>query len=265
MVITPFTVPNSRKGDGEVRNRILITIEDVACSTDTSDLVVAIYFCSSNALTRGSAFVQSWLDRNAFRTSRGCWSFTRTMAIPDNLPDRYKLIRLRFDPSIDAYPRSETDRYGWTFKYDTFFDHLALLFAHELHHFRRYHLRMHAGEGEQSANRWALHHVQRLGYCVKGNKRKIPDRRHRRPGSAKSVLVPDPFSRFRSLQSGDALIVIHDPCSRYTNQPVSVLRPIRSNSKRIVIRTQDGETWRWPMRWLDFPIGANGKESICKR
>ena len=231
-----------------------MTMDHVARTTNTSDLVVSLYLYPRLTLTRGSAYVQRWIHRSDFHTKRGVWSFTAHLDPPEELPTRFKLIRLLFDPRKMSYPKSEIDRYGWKFTFETFYDHLALLFAHELHHYRRYHLMMHPGEGEQSANRWALKYVNDLGYGVTGIKR---IRAKAKPSRSQKQPFPVPherFFRFQSLRAGDYLIINHDPRSRYIHQTVKVVRPIRSNSKRIVIQTADGESWRWPMQWLEFTV-----------
>jgi hypothetical protein len=187
-----------------------------------------------------------------FQTGRGHWDLTRRFSAPEDLPERYKLIRMRLDPDLEAFPRTERDGYHWLFAYRSFSDQVATLFAHELHHFRRHHLNLHPREGEQSANRWALETVLRLGFSVEGR----PVRRPRKPQTKFRTLLPglrrwaDPHRRLKSLKAGARLLITHDPRGDYEGQITFLIRPARANAKRVVLRTPDGKTWRWPMAWV---------------
>ena len=232
---------------------ILNILQTVANKTDTRDLVVSLYLLRGRHENRGTAYVKGWMTPTHFTTTRGKWSITSQWAIPPDLPPKFKLIRMRLDGNKSLFPRTEKDRYGWEFRYATFQDHLATLFAHELHHYRRFHLGFHPREGEYSANLWALRLVRDLGFCVEGKKL----RKKRRKQSSRTYLLRkfpqhDPFSNFRQLRSGAQLIVMHDPHGKYLGQNVTVVRPIRSNSIRIVVQTSDGKIWRWPMKWLEL-------------
>lgn len=233
------------------REDIRHVLERVSEGTDTRDLVASVYLLPGIHQHRGTAHVQQWVTPDHFTTKRGKWAFSDRWDVPKDLPLRFKLIRMRLDGRTRAYPMVERDRYGWEFRYASFPDHLATLFAHELHHYRRHHLNLHPREGEQSANRWALQHVQALGFHVEG--RRLPVKRRKKSFLARrrsNIPKNDPYAVFRPLQAGARLSVTHDPSERYRGQTVTVLRPIRRNSKRIVVRTADGKTWRWPMAWL---------------
>ena len=131
------------------RQTVLNTCYHIAESTDTSCLVTALYFIPGVKLTRG-VYIRQWMDPHIFQTGRGKWAFTRRFPVPENLPDRFRLIRMRLDGRVGQFPREDDDAYGWRFKYQRPEDHLAALLAHELHHYRRYHLNLHEKEGEQS-------------------------------------------------------------------------------------------------------------------
>lgn len=223
----------------------------VASDTNTRELVVALYLLPGPHQARGIALTRDWQTPAVFPARRGKWSFTQRWSTPEDLPAMFKLIRIRLDGNPDDYPKTEIDSYGWRFQYAEFIDHLAVLFAHELHHFRRYHLGFHPREGEHSANRWAIRHVHSLGFRVEGTRAYI--RRSNQsilPALQKTFPGLDRFRSFRKLKAGARLRITHDPSMRYRGQAVTVVRPIRSNSKRIVITTPDGKTWRWPMDWL---------------
>jgi hypothetical protein len=239
---------------GLEHNTIQQTLERVARNTDTRDLVTALYLLRGHHQTRGSAFVRSWMTPETFLANRGKWTFTQKWGIPADLPSQFKLIRMRLDVHLSAFPLKEMDVYGWELQYHHFNDRLAALFAHELHHFRRHHLGLHTREGEHAANRWALEHVQNLGYNVICTRR-VKKKKHR---SLRSSIIKrnpflDPYASFRKLVPGDRLIIVHDPRKKYINDLVTVMRGIRINSKRIVIQTSDRQIWRWPMNWLKIP------------
>ncbi|MBN2202499.1 hypothetical protein JW777_11130 [bacterium] len=231
-------------------NRVL---ERVAEGTDTGNLVVSLYLLPGIHASRGTAYVHRWMTPDDFTTGRGNWNCTLRFGAPDSLPDRFKLIRMRLDPDPATYPRDERDGYRWLFRYGAFHDHLATLFGHELHHFRRHHLGMHPRAGEHAANRWALEQAVRLGYDVRG-KPGPPARR--RPVSQLSGLFAgrrkktDPYAALRRLKAGERIRIDRDPRNRYAGEPAELVRPVRSNAKRMVIRTRDGMIWRWPLAWV---------------
>ena len=213
--------------------------------SDTSDLVTAVYFSSKKKTFRGTAYVSRWMTGSVFHASRGYWTFTRSFGTPPDLPARFRLIKLHLNPA-HAYPRTERDVYGWRFTCNSLLEHTLLLFAHELHHFERHHLGLHAGEGEQAANRWALKKMEQKGYGITG-KRLPPGRRKRRK---RRPLLPREFARLRHLKAGDRVRITEDGGNRYRGCTAEVIRPARPNAKRMVIQTEDGKTWRWPMPWL---------------
>lgn len=223
----------------------------ISSGTDTSDLVVSCYFLKHSAWSGGSAYVRAWFEPENFRTGRGKWKFTSRFPTPENLPPRYKLIRLLVLKQMFTwrFPVKIKDGYGWEFEYQNLDGYLALLFAHELHHFRRFHLGLHPGEGEKSANRWALEQVQKLGFSVSGRTFRTP--KPRPILKFLTRLKNDPYADFRSLVSGNLVRIRHDPRGKYNQKIAKVLRPIRANSKRISIQTEDEQRWRWPMEWLE--------------
>lgn len=233
----------------DIRN----TLHQVAEETDTDELVVSIYVIKKNSWAGGTAYAKEWMTPESFRTQRGRWKITGYFDIPRDLPRRFKLIRLLPLGCFQPYPKIQKDNYGWEYRYETFMDHLALLFAHELHHYRRYHLGLHPGEGEKSANRWALAHVQLLGYRVQGyfaDKAKESNLRRKRKKRLVRRLRKDPYKSFLILDIGSKVFIKFDPHGTYENEIVVVERRIRTNSKRMVVRTADGKIWRWPMDWL---------------
>lgn len=229
---------------------VLVHLERIAMGTTTEDLVVAVYLIPGSTRTRGTAYVSHWMTPAHFVTRRGHWRFTQYYSIPSDLPSQFKLIRLRLDPRQENYPKTELDSYLWKFHYASFWDQLAFLFAHELHHFRRYHLGLHAREGEHSANCWALRHVQNLGYRVSGVR--IAPPRKKTHGLFKNTLDFDRYEKFRTLKPGTLLCIVHDPREKYTGQWARLIRPVRKGARRAVVETRDGKQWRWPLAWLKW-------------
>jgi hypothetical protein len=248
MKIFIFTNPAYRKNNNINQEKCQTVLYKIASSSNTDELITTLYLIRGPHHNRGTAYVRTWMNPTKFITKRGKWAFSQNWPIPKNLPEKYRLIRLRLDGNEKLYPKKELDMYGWIFEYVTFYDHLATLFAHELHHFRRYHLGLHPNEGENAANQWALNHVQNLGFQVRGKKQAASKRKKRAKLRFKGLY--DPFSNFRHLKSGATLMIVHDPRKKYIDQHATVVRPIQSNSRRIVIQTQDGKIWRWPMTWV---------------
>ena len=236
-------------------DKCLSILEKVASSSNTSELVTAFYLVRGHQHNRGTAHVRKWMTPADFITKRGKWALTNHWALPEDLPEKFKLIRIRLDGENHLYPKKELDTYGWLFEYETFYDHLVTLFVHELHHFRRYHLNLHSGEGEHSANRWALARAQNLGFHVKGERQSSRKKQTLFKRRIRTLFYP--FTEFRHLKTGDKLIITRDPRKNYLNQPAIVVRPVRANSKRVVIRTGDEKIWRWPLAWVRIKTEDN--------
>jgi hypothetical protein len=240
--------PKTASAVGWSESSIRRVLETVASGTDTSDLIVSVYLLPGMHRTRGTAYVRQWMTPKEFLTGRGHWGISKRFAPPDGLPERFKLIRMRIDPDPSSFPRSERDGYHWIFEYRGFDDQIATLFAHELHHFRRHHLGFHPREGEHSSNRWALDRVTRLGFSVQGRQVRKPRRAPVFPPRLRRWL--DQYGHLRGLTQGTRLLITHDPDGRYVGQTGVLVRLVRLNAKRVVIRTPDGIIWRWPMAWV---------------
>ena len=278
------SIPPNIASESKIRE----TLKHVAGKTDCRDLVVTLYLSVHSKRMGGRAYVRQWLQAEQLHPKSGHMSEFSRADIPHDLPKRFKLIRMMLSPHLCSYPRTEMDGYRWRHTYNRFYDHLAHLFAHELHHYRRYHLGLHPREGEHSANQWAYDQVTALGYSVRSEKMRRKQQKHRtpRPVSLAAVFNPadfdasalpatlnsalkrahlmlspaaqkkyiadklEHFNQLRSLSPGDELYVTFDPNHTYEHQTVRIVRIMRKNSVRIIIRTQDGKEWRWPMAWL---------------
>ena len=232
------------------RERLNQIIAHLSGGVDTSDLVIAIYFLSHNHPSGGIAIVQQYITQQHFNAKRGRWSFTKYFSVPDDLPKNFKLIRLKFNLNEANYPLQQIDQYGWQWRYHSFSDHFAFLFAHEFHHFRRYHLGLHEREGEHSANKWALNLLKRHGYNIEGQRVIFKIKKRKTIASFLKRVSPDRFQKFRELRCGDAVLINYDPQGRYDREIAAVVRPLRKNAKRLVIETKDGKRWRWPVEWI---------------
>lgn len=149
--------------DEGLRNDIIATINRIAETTDIAGLVVAVYITPGNAW-RGH-LVRQKMTTEVFACRRGKWAFVREFAAPADLPPEFALIRMEL--GIQGRHTVLRDRHGGEFRFKKFyFDGVAALFAHELHHFRRHHLGLHPREGERAADKWAQQRACEAGYSV---------------------------------------------------------------------------------------------------
>lgn len=221
----------------------------IADGSNTKDLVIANYLLHRNTWSGGIAYTRNWLIPKQFISHRGRWKFTKYFGVPEDIPDAFKLIRMQFGIKGLKYPLCQVDRYGWKLTYSSLIDHFAFLFAHELHHYRRFHMGLHEREGENLANKWALERIKQLNFQVEGVKLS-PLKKKKKSSRFLSDKIFDPYKKFRSLTTGDKLLIKYDPKGHYQNKVVCAMRPIRKNSKRVVIETPDGKQWRWPLEWI---------------
>jgi len=244
MRVYVFTDMDRTSEDCYQQDSIEAVLRRVAEGTDTNDLVVGVYLPSKSHGWRGQLLLE-WLDPESFHDHAGRkFAFARNFKRPKDLPERFKLIRLAFGLS-GKYDHSVVDVYGWRVHLDSFEDHVAYVFAHELHHFRRYHLGMHPGEGEGSATRWGLERAWEAGYSVWGVR--IP---RRKPQLHK--WLQEHFEKLRSLPNGAPLKITYDDHRprKYQWERATKIKTLRRNSRRLGIRTADGKQWYWPMAWL---------------
>ena len=220
----------------------------LAEGTQTDNLVVAVYLMARRLGWEAHAMIDE-MPRRRFCPSRGRWAFTRRFGRPDDVPERFHIIRMCFGMRR-RYPAKFDDIHGWRLRCADFNAHLAYTFAHELHHHRRYSLGLHPGEGEQGACRWAVAHAKVLGFHLEGKRLARPKRRPKR-----STVAGTPhFERLRALPEGAPLLILRDNNgSRYIGQTAVKVRALRRNSTRMAVRTPDGREWHWPMQWLADP------------
>jgi hypothetical protein len=156
----------------------------ISLGTDTSGLVVAAYLLRRRDCWQAHAHTGLLQPRQFRRVGKG-WQFVERFPSPPNLPTSFPLIRMAFGMKA-KYPMTVRDVYDWQFECEGFKDHLAYTFAHELHHYRRYHLGLHPRGGEQAACKWALERAADAGFQVAGM-RLASTRKRAEP---KSVKLP---------------------------------------------------------------------------
>ena len=196
--------------DAEVRQ----VLAKLAADTGTRDLVVAVYLVDEGDAWRGHLASTKMLSPGAFRDGRGKWRFIRRFPQPASLPSKFFLIRIMIGRGCrrrKVFP----DGYGMTIITKDFYAFLAVLFAHELHHFRRHHLGLHEGEREICANRWAVQQATKAGYVFQASWRKRKSRKmatntpKRTPSGSNSALLRK-VKLLSSRLSTDDLVVLAD-------------------------------------------------------
>jgi len=196
MLIYFFPRRDSWRRLGHSPEQLQRLMERIAAGSETADLVVAVHLVHRSSWSGGTAYVRQWHHPAHFYARSGKWHLREAWKLPADLPPRFKLIRLLLADDRTVYPMQEVDRYGWEHRFGSFGDHLAFFFAHELHHFRRFHLGLHPGEGEHSANSWAVERCRALGFDVVSAR--LPQRpRKKKRGPARptfwQVLNPADF------------------------------------------------------------------------
>ena len=166
-------------------------LEQVAEDTDTKDLVVAVYLTNRDKHWRGEAIAELQA-REEFCTARGWWSCNARFGTPSDLPDKFHIIRLSFGLRLVRYPRKSWCPEHWAWRWNTFQAHLACLFAHELFHYRRFHLGLDPGAGEVAADRWSLSRMREIGLDVTGQPPRRRKRRRTKPSTYVPTMVPRP-------------------------------------------------------------------------
>ena len=240
---------------GSSEEEVQEVLGSVARGTPAEALVTCVYLLRRSRSWRG-VYYRLWQDPDSFLARRGHWGISTRFETPADLPRRYRLIRVLLGARL-TYPMRARDRSGFEHSYQSFRDHLADLFAHELHHYRRYHLGLHPREGEVGANRWALKRVRSLNFAVEG--RQLPRQRHR------------PFrrelhhERLRSAPSGSRLRVTYRFDDRLKRgEIVTLVRPLRRPSPRIAVRTAQGKEWWAPMDWLELFTNTSHVECVAR-
>jgi hypothetical protein len=265
--------------DADLRN----VLEAVAQGTDTQSLVVDIYLLANCSIWRGDCRAEpkgrAGHEQPADDPTRSRNAITR--------PDIRIILGDKWLCGGEI-----TTRYGMHLKCRGFLDGLAFLFAHELHHYRRHHLGLHPGEGEVSADRWALGRVQQAGFAIEGQR--VASRRRKRLRQADAgvadvaqlmnllgqsiKLSPEQFAELgrridqTAAERDVARLLHHDQLRQlpdnalvrvrqtgprpadamYKGQTAHKVRTPRNAAYRMPIRFPDEREFYWPMDWLEI-------------
>ncbi len=198
-----FAEPGALRKLGSSKEQVQDVLSSVARDTPAEALVTCVYLLRRSRGWRG-VYYRSWQDPDSFRARRGHWRISTRFETPADLPQRYRLIRVLIGARL-TYPMRARDRSGFEHSYQSFRDHLADLFAHELHHYRRYHLGLHPREGEAGANRWALKRVRSLNFAVEGKQIPRPRPRTFSPAIWIRELLREDLPLRRKLASSQSL------------------------------------------------------------
>ena len=142
-------------------------VDLIAEGLETDDLVVALFMVDYNFRSPRGEYFRSWMKPSSFFMRFGRFNATQRFARPDDLPEKYRLIRIKaskenFFPFI-IYFRE------YRIYFHTFYDYLAWLFAHELYHYLEHKKNEpHDREAEEDAAcLWAYARVKELGFNVR--------------------------------------------------------------------------------------------------
>lgn len=235
------------------RNSLKDILHHVAEGTDTESLVVLI---SLEHSTRrwGGAFYPGDIPRGRLRRLRGPWRKAHPDGIPPGLPETFRLIEVHIGSKSSSYPCRDLNRNGFLVSLPSFDAHLAYIFAHELHHYRKHHFGLHPNEGEKGADRWAAARACDLGFEVALEERKQKRRRSflrkRRTVRPSSKAAEAHWAIMRALHAG-ALVQLTRSDNRKipAGSLLSFVRPMRG-SYRVLVKSPDGADLCVPMDWL---------------
>lgn len=263
-------------------------LETVAQGTDVQSLVVDLYLLSDSGIWRGDC--RQPRHRAAPEGRPGGAQPAAQVPRPGNTVAEPDIRIILGDKWLSG--GEITTRYGMQLKCRGFLDGLAFLFAHELHHYRRHHLGLHPGEGEVSADRWALDRVRQAGLAVEGKRVTVARRKRRQPVDAeatKTAELLDLLGRYVGMSpqeiseqarqmdekkpGGNVAKALHYEQLRrlpanaplrisrtgstmndamYTGQIVHKIRTPKRGSYRMPVRFTDGRQFYWPMEWLEI-------------
>lgn len=223
--------------------RVEGTIRRIAEGTDTSGLVVLVHL-SRRTARWGGVFYSSDVSLEALRKLRGPWREVHGDGVPPGLPSSFPLIEVSIGAKRASYPLADDNRNGFRIECASFHDHLAYIFAHELHHYRRYKLGMHHREGEKSADKWAVVRARTAGYFVNIQKS---------PVSRRAGMKGPPsehWRRVRALKEGSLLLLAKSDNRRLpAGSRLQFIRAMRG-SYRVLCRDTRGDERVVPIDWV---------------
>lgn len=221
-------------------------LDRVARGTNTRGLVVVVRLRTGSNGWSG-AYDPNWATPATLRRMRGPWRKAHAAGVPPRLPRRFRLIEITIGTDRMRYPREELNQNGFRLRFRTVRAHLAYIFAHELHHYRTYHLGLHKGEGERAADVWALGKVRALGFGMEMRPVRKKRRKEKRPRKKPSERY---LRRIRRLGRWSLLrLAASDNRRLPVGEVVRFLRPLR-NSHRVLVRDAEGAERAVPAEWL---------------
>ena len=150
-------------------------LERIAAGTATENLVVVVYLVPDSDVWAGE-YCGTEIGCSKLCRGRGAWAVARKFPPPVALPSEYQLIRMVFGMRV-RFPHTAHDTYGWESRCNSFADHVAHVFAHELYHYRCNHLGL-ARDGEIAACKWSDQRVRAAGYSVMS--KRVERRKHQK-------------------------------------------------------------------------------------
>ncbi len=234
------------------RMRVEGTVRRIARGTDTRRLLVVVQLNPDTSGWSG-AFYSKDISRHALHRMRGPWKSAHSGGIPPGLPDKFALIEVSMGCNGISYPRVEYNQNGFRIWLRSFHAHLAYIFAHELHHYRRYKLGLHGREGEKSADKWAVGRACEMGYAVslKPCRKHDSSRRKRRTVPSRPVkMSEDYWNRIRNLKRWSLVRLMKSDNRKVPAGTIlRFLRPLRA-SYRVLVLDHMGFERLVPTEWL---------------
>jgi len=134
-------------------------LEEIAAAHATHNLVATTYVSIRAKKWHGVIYNAQVLPKYIHINCPYKWKFCDSLPVPEDLPKEFNLMQLYFGATLE-YPYSYLSIPYLEVTVNSFKDHLAKIFAHELYHFN--HLKDDASE--VNANLWALSKLRSLGH-----------------------------------------------------------------------------------------------------
>jgi hypothetical protein len=239
---------------GMDRDRATGLMHRVAADTQTEGLI-AILSLESSRKRWGGAFYPGDVVPARMQRLRGPWRTEHPDGIPPGLPDKFRLIEVHIGTRGASYPRTDHNRNGFKLWFSSFDSHLAYIFAHELHHYRKHHLGLHPRQGEKGADRWAAARVCELGMPLEMTafkpRRRLFRRRRKSQPQPTSEQQQLRWERIRALSPGTSIrLTKSDNRAIPPGIQFSFVRPLRG-SYRVLVQGPAGADICVPIDWVE--------------
>ena len=235
------------------RARVEGVIRRIANGTSTRGLVVTVHLAADGSGWNGGFYAKD-IPRKLLLDMRGPWRTAHASGIPPGLPEKFPMIEIYMGAKGARYPSVDYNLNGFRMWCRSFHAHLGYIFAHELHHYRRYKLGLHRGEGEKSADKWAAGRVCEVGYHMTMKPYRLhlngkkPPRRKKVPRRTKMSAAY--WKRIVSLKRWSVVRLAKSDNRRVPpGTLLRFLRPMR-NSYRALVLDHRGDERVVPIEWL---------------